>query len=88
MFIQTLVLATCSKMGFVCMVCMSGFVLRGRAVESIFFFPTEILNETLVVPFKQVRVQLWMQMGMQRGVVLTTQSLLVAHQATSVISCI
>ena len=64
MFIQTLVPAACSKMGFVCMVCMSGFVLRGRAVESV-FFPTEILNETLVVPFKQVRVHLRMQMGMQ-----------------------
>ena len=64
------------------------FCFEGQSSRIHFFFPTEILNETLVVPFKQVRVQLWMQMGMQRGVVLTTQSLLVAHQATSVISCI
>lgn len=80
MFIQTLVLATCSKVGFVCLVCMSGFVLR------IHCFPTEILAGTLVVPFKQVLVHLWMQMGMQQGVVFT-QSLLAAHQAASVISC-
>ena len=68
--------------------CVPIIRLQCLSTHDHFFFPTEILNETLVVPFKQVRVQLWMQMGMQRGVVLTTQSLLVAHQATSVISCI
>ena len=62
------------------------FCFEGES-SRIHCFPTEILAGTLVVPFKQVIVHLWMQMGMQQGVVLPTQSLLAAHQATSVISC-